>query len=90
MENQFDYFVVEVYSTSIRSLLLFNIKRNDIKTKITYKGRFPKKEHTVTLKYFNVCDYGSHNAARKAAEEYKNSLPNIENSLVYIKFNPVD
>jgi len=70
------FYSVSAESDSIRALMKVpNVKREDIKTRMVYGGRYPKKIHYVFIDGFNEQEFGS--SAQRMAHELEDSLPKI-------------
>jgi len=91
--NKFDFYAIKAYSKSIRSLMKLGVERKSIETKIHYGGRFPTKEHSVSLAYVDVMHVGHKKASEMAdniAANYSKK-PNLPGDVkIHIRFFPVD
>lgn len=98
MINQFDFYYVE--ATGGRRGLRKLVGPHKISTKIVgwkkYHSYFdgtrsyPITENSTSLKYFGVAEYGGHQAAGQAADEFLASLPEIHGVNYQVKFLPRD
>ena len=69
-----------------------NVRRENIESRVFYgTSKFPTYIYKVSLKFFDVMEFG-HFGARKRANEYMETLlaTNPENVLLSTKFYPVD
>lgn len=91
--NDFDFYVIKAYSNSIRSLMKLGVERNSIKTQIYYRGRYPVKEHSVSLATVDVMNIG-HAEASKIADNIAGGYNRREgipaDVKIHVKFFPVD
>jgi hypothetical protein len=84
--NDFDFYVVKAFSTSIRSLMkVGTFERKAISSFTDWNGRFPKITHSVNLGYVDVMNIG-HSEARKRADELVSMLPQIDGVKYHIEF----
>jgi hypothetical protein len=84
--NDFDFYVVKAFSTSIRSLMRVDgVKRDGIKSSTDWSGRFPKKTYDVNLGYVDVMGIG-HLEARRRADEMVRMLPTVVGVKYHIQF----
>jgi len=99
MINQFDFYYVE--ATGWNSGLKKLVGPDKISTKLvgwkTYPSKYgglprtyPVMENSTSLKFFGVAEYGGHQAAGEAADEFLASLPEIHGVNYQVKFLPRD